>query len=493
MKSIVPKKNIFTNTKLMYFLNFIILILLNFRFFDFAIEVVNTNLNRNILDFILYILDDYFFTVHFLSLVTLFYIYRVKKEKELEMYIMIRFSSKREWFLNNIKTMSLYILYLMYYVILCTVLVYIINLVLNKDIISSYKLSLAISQMGKYNTFIYLVCKVFINLLYLTTLSIIFFTFSNLFKNTVIALLLTVSINLINAGLFLDTVPFISKFTFVPNILLEGSLDNILFTIGYWIVLLFCLIYFNLRLLGESDNKNNTQIISLIKYNLFNIFTKKTIFFIIISMVIYTIGLFNYHDMNIETISVLEEPSTINLGAVLNYVGYKIMIISFAINYLFNHIKKDLSYILIRVVSIKNWIISNLITMLIYTIVCYFILVIVSFIVNLIYGEYYVSIDINLLLLNILNIYMFILLNQLVLLLLNKSTTTLVIMIIIIYTLTMGYLMYPKIGYIIPFNQSFIGFLSGIKIVIMYIYSLAILCVEVILFRKLAYDKITNL
>lgn len=150
--------------------------------------------------------------------------------------------------------------------------------------------------------------------------------------------------------------------------------------------------------------------LNIIKFNFRNLLNIKSIFLIIVINIIFIsikiqLELYSINNM----ISVFEGPIYSNIILNLTYMIYKLSCVYIISTFFYQQINLYMNNIIIRLTSIKQWILSILITAFFYTIIYHGITIIISYIYNINNNSIYI--DVNLFILNIMSTYMYVLMS----------------------------------------------------------------------------------
>lgn len=241
--------------KVIFSLSIIILTCLNMK--DF---LSSSTLNANAYDFLLYIINNRFFSIYVIPPIVLLFLYKININ--FNKYIFIRFNNKSEWFLNSIISISKLILIFVFFLLIiifgiCTIKG--LSLFPNWSLYALDKFS-GVSQILKYNPLILSIIQIFSFYCYLFVLSLIFLILNIKFENNIGAFLCVIIINSINIGILLSKLDFIGKYSLGYNLLLDlhnwGNTPiypTIRFSMFFWIITILIIYIIGNKLSNKVD------------------------------------------------------------------------------------------------------------------------------------------------------------------------------------------------------------------------------------------------
>lgn len=231
------------------------LIILNFNDFSNRIK-----LEANIYDFLIYIFNNYFFSMFVVPIVFLVIIY--KYTSDLNNYIFLRFKNRKHWVINNFKYIAkLALVFISSLLILITIVCLVFNLSISPE---WSKLSLDMYQnfpdLLKYNPIIIILTQLFLFYMYIVILALLLFIINVSIKNSVLSFLIIISLNFFNIGIILSKLHVLGKLSFGYNMLLsfhslgiELQYPSIKFSIIYWIVVTLCIYIYAIKCITKID------------------------------------------------------------------------------------------------------------------------------------------------------------------------------------------------------------------------------------------------
>lgn len=235
----------FSKTKTVYLINIVLFLVIYNISYDYLEVSVHYKNKLSIINFLFYILNNYFINAHLIPVCMLIIIYKINKCTNFEMYCMYRFKDKSKWFLENIKFLFIKIVLFLINIIVITLIIGVINSIINPQwrILIGYKTTY-IEGFENCNYIYILLIKIILNFLYLLTLSVIFISISSLIKRYDLGILFTLIINTLNIVLFLDPPENLRKYIFLNNTLMSDGNFMIKYyvSIFYWIIILFFIV-----------------------------------------------------------------------------------------------------------------------------------------------------------------------------------------------------------------------------------------------------------
>lgn len=210
--------------------------------------------------------------------------------------------------------------------------------------------------------------------------------------------------------------------------------------------------------------------INLVKNNLIKILKIKHLIFLIVINISYIITKIELNIISSNNkISVFEGAIYPNTILILAYLLYKTSVIYSITSFFYTQINTYIQNIIIRIGSLKSWILSVIITSFMYVLIYHGITIIVSVLLNV--NKDILYIDINLFFLNILSSFLSVLISLIMILLFydNPYITPIFIIFFHIFSISI-FLIDNDIGKIIPINHSLRFYKDTISLSYLYLF-----------------------
>ncbi len=221
-----------------------IAIFIALSFFKFREFLLDTNLEKNFFDYILFIFNDFFVLFYMISVVFMIIMYPIAQIKR---EMVIRFQDRKDWFKTAVGCVFMIALIMMAVLLIIMLLQALITLKFNNgwSEYALYKYAKYEMELSLMNPLSLVLSNLLLVFLYLSTLGLIFFVSNIYIGNSVFALLITIGINCGSIIIFLSRLSSFYFITFVNNTIffdnfLSKSSNNIgfIYSLAYWLILI---------------------------------------------------------------------------------------------------------------------------------------------------------------------------------------------------------------------------------------------------------------
>lgn len=246
----IDKKISISIVLIFYFIN-----LLSIK--NFFLET--NNLKINIIDYILYLFNDFYF-IFFLSYILIsVFMFRIYLNSDIDEYIYIRYRNRNRWLINRILYISVCVLVfimMLLFVNFIQLFIYFKGIATWTDFGENYFSN--IYSIVK-SPIIAVVISISLVYLYLFSLSLIAFTGGLFFKKKIYGFFFAVILNLLNMLIYLNGIKSISEISFCTNTILlyqynrQIQFDKIVFSVVYWLIIIAIAIILSLIRIKNID------------------------------------------------------------------------------------------------------------------------------------------------------------------------------------------------------------------------------------------------